>query len=132
MNQFLHDHKRHRRGLTFAALAALLSLSAVGLTQCKMVDNNVTGVEIQQDNSFHGRNACRDRCWREYKKARLAEERRHWDALCKCARLKGKAEKDCKSVEQKKHQDIVMKLRAIRKACKNKCYNEGGGHGGRG
>src|SRR5438093_8117753 len=45
-----HRNPRVRRGFAFVALAAVLGLTAVGLTQCRMVNDNVTGVDLRAGN----------------------------------------------------------------------------------
>ena len=55
-----HRNPRVRRGFAFVALAAVLGLSAVGLTQCRMVDDTVTGVDVRSSDSFKSRG--RSRC----------------------------------------------------------------------
>src|SRR5437867_11759704 len=47
-----HRNPRLRRGFAFVALAAVLGLSAVGLTQCRMVDDTVTGVNVRSSDAF--------------------------------------------------------------------------------
>ena len=44
-----HRNPRLRRGFAFVALAAVLGLSAVSLTQCRMVNDTVTGVDLSAE-----------------------------------------------------------------------------------
>ena len=79
-----HRNPRLRRGFAFVALAALLGLAVVGLSQCRMVDDSVTGVDLQAESSVHGRNSCVHECIKEYKKCLRSEKARHKAALKAC------------------------------------------------
>jgi hypothetical protein len=130
MKQFLRHQKRLIRGSRFAVLAALLTVAAVGLTQCRMVGENVTGIETES-HRFSSRERCMSKCEKFYRDARALEDLRHRLALRKCDRLGKKDEDACRRAEDRLHQAILRKLDELKKACKNKCYNEGGGRGGR-
>jgi hypothetical protein len=130
MKQFLRHQKRLIRGPRFAVLAALLAVAAVGLTQCRIVGENVTGIETES-HRFSGRNRCMHKCEKIYRDARALEDLRHRLALRKCDRLGRKDEDECRRNEHRVHRAILEKLEDMKKACKNKCYNEGGGRGGR-
>src|SRR5437667_1518269 len=72
-----HRNPRLRRGFAFVALAAVLGLSAVGLTQCRMVDDTVTGVSLQTSSTLNAVSDCVHRCNEQFKACRKGEEARH-------------------------------------------------------
>src|SRR5207249_6806767 len=76
-----HRNPRLRRGFAFVALAAVLGLSAVGLTQCRMVDDTVTGVDVKSTTGLNAVSDCMHRCNEAYKQCRKAEDARHKAAL---------------------------------------------------
>src|SRR5438046_5648125 len=54
-----HRNPRVRRGFAFVALAAVLGLAAVGLSQCRMVNDSGTGVERRSGKgTLSARSAC--------------------------------------------------------------------------
>ena len=53
-----HRNPRLRRGFAFVALAAVLGLAAVGLSQCRMVDDTVTGVDLSANSGLSARSDC--------------------------------------------------------------------------
>lgn len=116
------------------ALVATLGFSAIGLTQCRMVDNNVTGVDV--DNAYHGnrgRSACVHRCEDAYKLCNRREDSRYCKAVSACDRLRKTADrKACKEAEKRKHDQNQRECVRLKEKCKKDCaYQEGNGHGGR-
>jgi hypothetical protein len=114
----------HRAFRAFALVAAL-GLAAIGLSQCRMVSDNVAGVELTAD-ALCRRNNCVRECNKDYEDAMEREEDRHRAALKKCGH-----DRSCKNAENAKHKDIKEAILDARKECKKKCYNEGSGGGGR-
>ena len=130
MKKFFYQ-KRVSRGSKFVALAALLALSAIGLTQCRLVDHSVTGVDFQSQN-FNAREACMKKCDDIFKAAREAEDKRHKAADKKCDLLRDKKQREaCKKAEHDLTEANKKRIENDKKNCKNHCYNEGGGKGGR-
>jgi len=123
-----HRNPRLRRGFAFVALAAVLGLSAVGLTQCRMVDDTVTGVNLQTSTDFNsGRSKCVHQCDAKYKACRKTEDARHKAAVRNCGH-----DHACKKAEEKLHQqnlkDCVRQMQLCKKSCR---YHEGAGSAGR-
>ncbi len=116
-------HSRLRRGVTFIALAAFLGLTAVGLSQCTL-SKSVTGLDVKVDENYKSGD-CKDLCNDAYKDAKRYEDDRYEAAKKACGR-----DKDCKKKQEEIHKDNEDKIKGQKKACKNGCYNEGGGHGG--
>ena len=80
-----HRNPRVRRGFAFVALAAVLGLSALGLTQCRMVNDNVTGVDLRAGNGqLSHRSSCSRRCNDQFKSCIRAEEARYKAAKRAC------------------------------------------------
>src|SRR5213594_1821570 len=73
-----HRNPRVRRGFAFVALAAVLGLAAVGITQCRMVNDNVTGVDLRAGaGTLSGRSSCVHRCNDAFKACLRTEESRY-------------------------------------------------------
>ena len=100
-----HRNPRLRRGFAFVALAALLGLSVVALSQCRMVNDTVTGVDIKANQTVSARGDCVHQCNDTYKACKKAE-----DAL---------------------HKQNKLACKQAMEDCKRHCYNEGAGRGGR-
>jgi hypothetical protein len=123
---FDHRNPRVRRGFAFVALAALLGLSVVGLSQCRLVDDTVTGVDLQANNGVNARSDCVHQCNEKYKACKRAEDARHKAAKRACG-----SDKACKKAEQRLHKDNKLVCVRAMQDCKRNCYNEGAGLGGR-
>lgn len=125
-----HRNPRLRRGFAFVALAAVLGLSAVGLTQCRMVDDTVTGVDVRSNTDFHGgrgRSRCVHQCNERYKACKRAEDSRHKAAIRNCGH-----DTTCKKNEDKLHKNNQKKCVRDMQLCKKNCrYREGAGTAGR-
>ena len=128
-------HPHHRSRFVTLWLALALVLAALGLSQCRGIQDPVTGVDVRDNATFgrgHGRSECEHQCADEFRKCKRTERHRHENALRKCRKLKDDEREKCREAEAKRHEDEVSACRAERKACKADCrYNEGGGKGGR-
>jgi hypothetical protein len=121
-----HRNPRLRRGFAFVALAALLGLSVVGLSQCRLVDDTVTGVDLNTNSGMNARSDCVHRCNEQFKACQRAEEARHKSAQRACGH-----DKACKKAEERQHKDNHLACVRAMQFCKRHCYNEGAGIGGR-
>ena len=121
-----HRNPRLRRGFAFVALAAVLGLSAVGLSQCRMVDDTVTGVDLQSNSGLSARSDCTKQCNEKAKACKRAEDARHKEAKRNCG-----SDKACKKAESQKHKANKKACSQQKKLCKDNCYNEGAGSVGR-
>ncbi len=117
----------HRRSPNRGAIAAVL-IAGLGLTltltQCRMVQDNVSGVRITPG-TLSKRNACNKDCDEKFHAAQKAEDQRHKDAERACGH-----DHDCKKQEDQLHRTNQRSLERDRRTCKNGCYNEGNGHAG--
>ena len=121
-----HRNPRVRRGFAFVALAAVLGLAAVGITQCRMVNDNVTGVDLRAGaGTLSGRSSCVRHCNDLYKACLRAEEARYKAAKRACG-----SNFNCKKNEQRTHRDNIKACENAKKQCKKSCYNEGAGNSG--
>ena len=114
-----------RRGVQMLAMAAALGLTAFTLSQCRMVPDNITGVQMGTGR-LSGKSACMKACNEQFKSATKAEDERHKDAVKACGK-----DQDCKKKEDDLHKDREGKIKDAKEDCKKSCYNEGGGHGGK-
>jgi hypothetical protein len=121
-----HRNPRLRRGFAFVALAALLGLSVVGLSQCRLVNDTVTGVDLNANSGLNARSDCVHHCNDQYKACKRAEDARHKSAQRACGN-----DKTCKKNEQRLHKDNQLACVRAMQDCKRNCYNEGAGIGGR-
>ena len=127
-----HRNPRLRRGFAFIALAAVLGLSAVGLTQCRLVDDTVTGVDLRSSTGLSAKSECKKQCKEKKKQCKRSEKARHKVEKRKCKGLANSAaRKACKKAESRKHKEAKKKCKEDEKKCKNGCYNEGSGGAGR-
>jgi hypothetical protein len=122
------SHRRNRTAgsLRMIALAAALGLTAITLTQCRMLKDNVTGISMTAG-TLSGRSHCTRGCNDAYAAAMRAEEARHRLALRACG-----CDRSCREAENRRNDKNEDKIQDARKDCKKSCYNEGGGNGGHG
>jgi hypothetical protein len=121
-----HSNPRLRQGVARIALAGMLALAAIGLSQCRMVTDTANAVNVQTPQDFHGRSRCVHQCNDKFKQAVREERRRHHAALKDCD-----GDRQCRKAEQLKHREVERQLEHDRRACKRNCYHEGSGDGGR-
>ena len=122
---FDHRNPRLRRGFAFVALAAVLGLAAVGLTQCRMVNDTVTGIDLSANSGLNARSNCVHQCNEKYKACRRAEDARHKAAKRACP------DNACRKAEERLHQNNHKDCVRQMQLCKRSCYNEGAGGAGR-
>ncbi len=115
-----------RLGLKQLALTAVLGLAVVGLSQCRMVEDNITGVELSTQAGVDQRSDCVKRCNDTYKDAMKAEKDRNKAAEKAC-----KSDKPCKKAEKERSKRNEEAIKDAKDDCKRGCYNEGSGGGGR-
>jgi len=128
-----HRNPRLRRGFAFVALAAVLGLSAVGLTQCRMVDDTVTGVDLQSNSGYTvSHAACEKACNEAFKRCMKSEEAQHKIYKNACDQLPNPQRSECKKAESQRHKAATKDCVRSKNACKRACrYREGAGNAGR-
>ena len=113
------------RGVSLVALAAILGLAAASLCQCRLVRDNVSGVDLGAASNASARSECIHRCNDNRDAALAAEDARHRAALLVCG-----DDAACQDAEDQLHDQIVAGIIQDMKTCKKNCYNEGSGDGG--
>jgi hypothetical protein len=126
-----HRNPRLRRGFAFVALAAVLGLSAVGLTQCRMVDDTVTGVDMNSSSTFNARSACVHQCNAKYKACKKSEEALYKQNRKQCEKLPHADRAACLKAEKARHKAAQKECTQQMQKCKRNCYREGAGSAGR-
>lgn len=107
-------------------MAVLLGLAVMGLSQCRGVDESITGVELSAETSAHGRGRCVKQCTRDFRTAVKSENARYKADIRACGR-----DSECLAEARAEHRENLVEIGAAHRACKRSCYNEGGGGGGR-
>ena len=115
-----------RRGFKTLALTAMLGFAVVGLSQCRMVEDTLTGVELNSQDGVNARSECVQKCNDKYKAAQRAEDARYEAALRACG-----TNRTCKAAEKANHKANDQQIVKDMQECKRTCYNEGSGGGGR-
>jgi hypothetical protein len=118
-----HRSQRLRRGFAFLALAAVLGLSAVGLTQCRMIGDTVTGADARSDIAFSPgpHPTCIHRCNDEFRSCQEAEKRMHKSNLAACKQRPKPERNDCKKAENRRHEAAQKACVTAMQACKAAC-----------
>jgi hypothetical protein len=112
---------RRRRGPASVLIAAVALLSALALSQCRMVADNVVGVEVLHRNE---RNRCFIRCIRANQEALRIEYRRHQAAVEACD-----YDPVCLAEEEALHIQNKDAITERFEACNDDCHHQGGGDG---
>ena len=137
-----------RKTLSSLVLMTILGLSALGLSQCRLVDDTVTGIDASRsntqfdndddddnnnnNNNNNNRSRCEKQCNRDFKRCLETEERRHKMAKRACKNLPRREERECKKAESKRNEANERACNNDKKLCKRACrYREGAGRGGR-
>jgi hypothetical protein len=108
-----------RRAAIYGALATLLTLTAIALTQCTMVGDNLTGVSL----SSVGPGQCISQCAQQFNDAVKAEFERYARDVFACGR-----NKDCLKAAKAVHDANMDKIKDDFRKCREECHHQGGGH----
>jgi hypothetical protein len=124
-------HRSTSRGAAMLGVAGLLTLAALGLTQCRMVADRVTGVELDQASQVNARSECVQACNEDFKACKRAEEDLYRANLATCGLLPSAgARRICQKEEINRHGVAQQACVDAKYECKHTCYNEGAGRGG--
>jgi len=107
-------------------LTAVLGFAVIGLSQCRMVEDTLTGVELNSQDGINARSECVQQCNDEFKAAQRAEDARYQSLLRACG-----TNRTCQASEKDAHAARDKQIVEDMQACKRACYNEGAGGGGR-
>jgi hypothetical protein len=130
---------RVRRGFTFIALAAVLSLSAVGLTQCRLMDDSVTGVDVKSTTNYQNssksnksKEKCLKQCVKDFKKCLKDRDNSCKNRKRNCDKLPKRNRDGCKKNESDRRKGRLLECLRDLHSCEKACrYREGSGGGGR-
>lgn len=112
-----------RRRLPYLALVLVALIAAVGLSQCKLVDERLTGVA----NPFGLQpEKCMQSCAQDAAARVRAEADLHSHNVRACH-----GDPACIALEQVRHQNVIQQINSDRQACFNDCHHQGSGTGGR-
>lgn len=122
----MNIHQRNprlRRSFAFVALVTIAGLSALGLTQCRMVDNTVTGVDARSNIAFAPgpHPTCIQRCNEAFKTCQKAEQQRHIAAMRACNQLPVAQRQDCRRAESRQHVTQQRACVTRMQSCKREC-----------
>ena len=123
----MNIHQRNpslRRSFAFVTLVTIAGLSAVGLTQCRMVDNTVTGVDARSGivSAPGPHPQCIHVCNDAFKTCQKAEQERHKASVTACNQIADSQQRrDCKTAENRRHvlaqRACVTRMQECKRAC---------------
>ena len=116
---------RLRRAVAFAALAGLLGVGSLTLTQCTMVGDGLTGVELERGRPT----TCLKRCNDLYAALFKFEQKRHDAANDICQALPVADQQACQAAESATHEANKDGLTEGKVECQNNCHRQGSGTG---
>lgn len=117
---------RLRRAVAYAALAAMLGLVALTLSQCTLVGDSLTGVEL----NGVGPTSCVKQCNDFYAIAYKREQKVHDTNTDNCNNLPQPYKGECLVAEDARHTAAMEQLGAAKIECQNTCHRQGAGSAG--
>jgi hypothetical protein len=117
---------RLRRAVAFAALAAMLGLVALTLSQCTLVGDSLTGVTVDGV----GPTSCVKQCNDFFAIAYKREQKIHDTNNDTCQNLPQEFRADCLASETARHEAAKAALSAAKIECQNSCHRQGAGSAG--
>jgi hypothetical protein len=118
---------RIRRAVVYASLATLLGVVSLTLSQCTMVGDNLTGVDLNRGRPTTCIKLCNDHYAILYD-----EEQKLYDTnKAACQALAQPAKDECLAAELARHQARMGELGAAKIECQNSCtHTQGTGSAG--
>ncbi|HET7225959.1 MAG TPA: hypothetical protein VFK69_09640 [Candidatus Eisenbacteria bacterium] len=114
------NNRRLRRGIALLALGMLLAGVAMTLSQCKMVDERLTGVTLARNKPGD----CVSACSQAYNDSLRVESALHVSNIQACG-----ADDVCKAMEELRHEQAVDRIQSGRRQCQQDCHHQGSGSG---
>lgn len=111
--------RRLRRGIALLALGVLLAGAALTLSQCKMVDERLTGVSLVKAQP----SSCASGCAQAYNDSIRVESALHVTNVHTCG-----TDPVCAAMEELRHEQAVDRIQSGRRQCQEDCHHQG--HGG--
>jgi hypothetical protein len=120
----MHRYSGRLGRLRAIASVALMTFALFGLTQCRMVGDRLTGVNVE---TFHSgqATACLRACQAQAAQALIDETRLYLANLRACGN-----NQQCIQAEFQRHLAALKKIAADLKTCLDGCHHQGGGDGG--
>jgi len=106
------------------AVAAVTVLALTALTQCRMMPESITGMDVHRG-GLSAQSDCIRACNETYQAAVRAEAVRYHEAMLACG-----DDTECRRAQAAIHADNMQALVQQMRDCKDACYNEGSGSGG--
>ncbi len=118
-----HHARTARRLLAYFAILVVAGVTALVLSQCKLVDERLTGVATPLKGAPTD---CFANCAHAANDLIRAESQRHVDAIHAC-----NGDAACEAAEEIVHENNVNTIQNGRAACESQCHQDGSGAGGR-
>jgi hypothetical protein len=115
-----HNLGRLRRGSAVALLGVVLIATTLGLSQCRMVGDQVTGVSIGPAKA----NSCLTQCQRAFQDSVQSQVANHVENSRACA-----GDSICLALEAARWEALMARFKADRIACQTDCRHQGSGGG---
>ena len=118
----MHLGTRHRppsRLATRILLLLALVVASLTLTQCRLVGDRLTGVDV---NLLKRRDDCKALCQDQFQARNQAEDALHAQNVQACG-----SDAACLAAEETRHLAAQDASKATRDACMNACHQQGGG-----
>jgi hypothetical protein len=115
-----HNHGRLRRGSAFALLGVVLTVIALSLSQCRMVDERLTGVAVSPAKA----NSCLTQCQQVFQDSVRSQVANHAENSRACA-----GDSICLALEAARWEALMARFKADRIACQTACQHQGSGGG---
>ena len=112
-------HRSPARIATRILLLLALAASSLALTQCRLVGDRLTGINVD---SFKRKSDCIKTCKDVYKDAIKAERDRHKVFVIACG-----GNTTCLGEERVRFEAALLAIEAAYVACQNSCHDQGGG-----
>ena len=117
---------RLRRAVVYAALATLLGVVSLTLSQCTMVGDSLTGVGLNKGRPT----TCIKQCNDLYKLLFAQEQKLFLQNQEICLGLPQPDKDACLAAELARHQAAMAALGQGKIDCQNSCHSQGGGSAG--
>jgi hypothetical protein len=114
-------HNRVRRAVVYAALATLLGVVSLTLSQCTQVGDSLTGVGRISNKPV----SCKKQCDKDANALKKQESALHKANMKACG-----SDAACKNAENARHNAAKAQIEADRNACKANCHKQGAGSAG--
>ena len=114
---------RLRRATAYAALAMMLGVVSLTLSQCRAVGDKTTGVQLFRGNAT----SCIKDCNDQYKLLFDQEQKLHATNVENCQALSQPDRGACLAAEDARHTAAMVQLGDDKTNCQNTCHGQGGG-----